>query len=103
LKILLNVLFQDRDVQSRLVDARRSIRGTGIRDGRGDACGLCKKKYARLSLDNASASTLSTPGKWTAETMILNFAVTKCRQRRRANAWASELVPELIISTSASL
>ena len=97
MKIALNVLFQDGLVQSSLAVARRSAKVAEIGVGCGEACGLCRKKYERLSLDSASERTLSVPGKWTAEEIILNYAVIKCRQRTRAIAWASELVLELSI------
>ena len=93
---MLNVSLQAWEVQSRCGLVRRLITAAGIGQGYLLACGLREKKCESLLRDSASAIAFSEPGRWQADSAMLNLAVIKCRQRIRAIAYESELVLALM-------
>ena len=103
LKIALNVLFQLCDVQSGFDRTSRSVSAGGITEGWEFACGKIVEKNCRLFLDKASAIWLEEPGRWTAVMSKLLRAAMKNKQRNRAIASGSLLVPVLMIVTTATL
>ena len=100
LKIALNISFQLCDVQSGFDMTGRSIR---IPEGWGFTCGKKVEKGCRLFLDRASDAWLEEPGRWAGVMSKLLRAAMKNKQRNRAIASGSLLVPVLMIVTTATL
>ena len=61
LKILLNMLLQEGDIQSGLECTSRSSRAGGMGEGKQLACGWYVKKKDKLSRERASANEFSIP------------------------------------------